>query len=126
MDLSSLPQTALEVIWESLDDWEACQSLRCSCVTLRNVSDGLIKHLDMDFLRDCKGTINAFSRFPRKATLRRLCLISCNVDDNDEDTLGVPPSFKFAPLFDKIMGNGDLLARLAGVNDLSLSNCEVN
>ena len=53
-------------------------------------------------------------------------LISCNVDDNDEDTLGVPPSFKFAPLFDKIMGNGDLLARLAGVNDLSLSNCEVN
>lgn len=123
MDLSSLPLPALEVIWESLGDWEACQSLRSSCVTLRNVSDGLIKQLDMAFLRDCKGAMEAFSRFPRNAVLRKLCLIPGEHDDEEDEE--ATSCLTFVRLFDEIMGDGHLLARLAGVSDLSLSECKV-
>ena len=122
MDLSTFPHTALVVIWESLDDWEACQSLRRSCVTLRNVSDGRIQQLDMDFLRGgCEGPMEAFPRFPHNATLKKLCL---NPGAHNEDG-EVIPLFTFARLFDSIMGDDLLLARLAGVTDLSLSECKV-
>ena len=64
---------------------------------------------------------STFSRFPRNATLKKLCL---NPGAHNEDG-EVMHLFTFARLFDSIMGDDLLLSRLARVTDLSLSECKV-
>ena len=109
MDLPSLPQTALALIWGFLGDTENCQAFRCSCRAAWRASDGLIHSLDLPGdVEDDEEGIPALQRFPRRAVLRSLVIANGSISD----------------LLDKILASS-LVDRLHGVLELTLDNFEV-